>query len=77
MKRGYKRIAEPMIRVNGTLQTATWEDALAKVAAGFSIAALLLTPPATAPGPGHAAPLTLRTTTIRVRGPPVLAPTIS
>ena len=36
MRQGYKRITEPMIRVNGVLQDATWEEALCRVAAGFS-----------------------------------------
>ena len=36
MKRGYMRLKEPMIRENGALRVATWEEALQKAAEGFS-----------------------------------------
>ena len=38
MKRPYVRLTEPMIRENGALRTATWDEALDKVVAGFSAA---------------------------------------
>ena len=33
--RAYPRITEPLIRVNGSLQTATWDEALDRAAEGF------------------------------------------
>jgi formate dehydrogenase major subunit len=33
--RSYPRITEPLIRVNGTLQSAVWDDALDAAAEGF------------------------------------------
>ena len=38
MKRRYVRLTEPMIRENGSLRVATWEEALSRVAAGFAAA---------------------------------------
>jgi len=38
MKRKYTRLTEPMIRVNGALRTATWEEALNRAAKGFDAA---------------------------------------
>ena len=38
MKRGYARLTEPMVRENGALRTATWEEALNRAAAGFAAA---------------------------------------
>jgi formate dehydrogenase major subunit len=38
MKRGYQRLTEPMVRDNGGLRVATWEEALDRVAAGFAAA---------------------------------------
>ena len=32
MKRGYMRLTEPMIREDGVLRTATWDEALARAA---------------------------------------------
>jgi predicted molibdopterin-dependent oxidoreductase YjgC len=33
--RSYPRITEPLVRVDGALHPATWDDALARAAAGF------------------------------------------
>lgn len=33
-QQGYKRLTEPMIRENGVLRVATWEEALQKAAEG-------------------------------------------
>lgn len=38
MKRGYMRLTEPMIRKNGALRTATWDEALNRAAEGFATA---------------------------------------
>ena len=38
MKRQQMRLTEPMIRENGALRVATWEEALGRVAAGFAAA---------------------------------------
>jgi formate dehydrogenase (hydrogenase) len=38
MKRGYTRLTEPMVRDNGALRAATWDEALARAAAGFEAA---------------------------------------
>lgn len=38
MKRSYVRLTEPLVRENGTLRPATWDEALARVAAGFKAA---------------------------------------
>jgi len=38
MKRRYVRLTEPMIRENGSLRVATWEEALNRVAEGFATA---------------------------------------
>jgi formate dehydrogenase (hydrogenase) len=38
MKRGYERITEPMVREGGKLREASWDEALARVVAGFSAA---------------------------------------
>lgn len=38
MKRQHVRLTEPMIRENGTLRVATWEEALDRVAEGFAAA---------------------------------------
>lgn len=38
MKRKYLRLTEPMVRENGTLRTATWEEALNRAVEGFSAA---------------------------------------
>jgi len=38
MKRQHARLTEPMIRENGKLRVATWEEALDRVAAGFAAA---------------------------------------
>lgn len=35
-QQGYSRLTEPMIRENGTLRVATWEEALQKAAEGFA-----------------------------------------
>ncbi len=35
-QRGYNRLTEPMIRENGSLRVATWEEALQKAAEGFA-----------------------------------------
>ena len=37
-RRGYERLTEPMVRDNGILRVATWDEALSRVAAGFSAA---------------------------------------
>jgi predicted molibdopterin-dependent oxidoreductase YjgC len=36
MKRNYVRLTEPMVRDNGALRVATWEEALDRAAAGFA-----------------------------------------
>jgi len=36
MKQRYTRLTEPMVRENGSLRVATWDEALIKAAAGFS-----------------------------------------
>jgi len=38
MKRGLPRLTEPMVRENGILRTATWNEALDRAAHGFEIA---------------------------------------
>ena len=38
MKRQYTRLTEPMIREDGGLRTATWEEALNRAAEGFAAA---------------------------------------
>lgn len=38
MKRSYVRLTEPLVRENGTLRPATWDEALARAAAGFKVA---------------------------------------
>ena len=38
MKRGYPRLTEPMVRDGGGLRTATWNEALGRVAVGFAAA---------------------------------------
>lgn len=38
MKRSYVRLTEPLVRENGTLRPATWDEALARAAAGFKAA---------------------------------------
>ena len=38
MKRGYMRLTEPMVRENGALRVATWEEALSRTAEGFAAA---------------------------------------
>ena len=38
MKQGYMRLTEPMVRENGALRPATWEEALDRAAAGFAAA---------------------------------------
>lgn len=38
MKRRYERLTEPLVRENGALRVAAWEEALARVVAGFSAA---------------------------------------
>jgi len=36
MKRRYTRLTEPLIRENGSLREATWEEALNRAAEGFA-----------------------------------------
>jgi formate dehydrogenase major subunit len=36
MKRQYTRLTEPLIRENGSLREATWEEALSRAAEGFA-----------------------------------------
>ncbi len=36
MKQGYTRLTEPMVRENGSLRLATWEEALTRAAEGFA-----------------------------------------
>ena len=36
MKREYKRLTQPLVRDAGTLRPASWDEALARAAAGFS-----------------------------------------
>jgi len=38
MRDGYARITEPMVRENGALRTATWDEALDRAAAGMRTA---------------------------------------
>ncbi len=38
MKRQQDRLTEPMVRENGALRIATWEEALDRVTAGFAAA---------------------------------------
>ena len=38
MKRGYTRLTEPLLRKNGVLAPATWEEALDAAARGFRAA---------------------------------------
>jgi predicted molibdopterin-dependent oxidoreductase YjgC len=38
MKRSYVRLTEPLVRDRGGLRPATWEEALERAAAGFSVA---------------------------------------
>ena len=38
MKRGYPRLTEPMVRDNGVLRIANWNEALTRAAAGFAAA---------------------------------------
>jgi predicted molibdopterin-dependent oxidoreductase YjgC len=38
MKNGLARLTEPMVRDNGALRTATWEEALDRAAAGLKLA---------------------------------------
>ena len=35
MRQGYQRLTEPMVRENGELRIATWEEALSRAAEGF------------------------------------------
>jgi formate dehydrogenase (hydrogenase) len=35
MKEGYTRLTHPLVRENGTLRRATWDEALDRAAAGF------------------------------------------
>jgi formate dehydrogenase (hydrogenase) len=36
MKREYRRLTQPLVRDDGALRPASWEEALARAAAGFS-----------------------------------------
>ena len=36
MKQRYMRLTEPMVRENGSLRVATWEEALNRAAEGFA-----------------------------------------
>lgn len=38
MKRSYVRLTEPLVREHGQLRPATWDEALARAAAGFRTA---------------------------------------
>ncbi|HEU4832151.1 MAG TPA: molybdopterin-dependent oxidoreductase, partial [Actinomycetota bacterium] len=38
MKNGLTRLTEPMVRENGGLRTATWDEALDRAAAGLQAA---------------------------------------
>ena len=38
MKRSYVRLTEPLVRENGQLRPATWEEALTRAAHGFRAA---------------------------------------
>jgi predicted molibdopterin-dependent oxidoreductase YjgC len=38
MKQGYMRLTEPMVRENGSLRTASWEEALNRAVEGFDAA---------------------------------------
>ena len=38
MKRQYQRLTEPLIRENGMLRPATWDEALHRAAEGFAAA---------------------------------------
>ena len=44
MKRSYVRLTEPLVREHGQLRPATWDEALARAAAGFRIAVERLGP---------------------------------
>ena len=35
MKKGMTRLTQPLVRDNGTLRPATWEEAISRAAAGF------------------------------------------
>jgi formate dehydrogenase major subunit len=35
-RRGYERLTEPMVRENGVLRQATWDEALRRVVEGFA-----------------------------------------
>lgn len=38
MKKNYARLTEPLVRDNGKLRTASWDEALDRAAAGFQAA---------------------------------------
>ena len=38
MKREYKRLTQPLVRDNGVLRPASWDEALTRAAAGFRAA---------------------------------------
>jgi len=38
MNRSYARLTEPLVRVDGELRAATWDEALSRAAAGFAAA---------------------------------------
>jgi len=38
MKAGYVRLTEPLVRVDGVLRPATWDEALDRAASGFRTA---------------------------------------
>ena len=38
MRSGYVRLTEPLVRLDGKLRTATWEEALDRAASGFASA---------------------------------------
>jgi len=38
MKQRYARLTEPMVRDNGSLREASWEEALTRAAEGFAVA---------------------------------------
>ena len=35
MKKGYKRLTQPMVREDGSLRPASWDEALERAASGF------------------------------------------
>ncbi len=39
MKQGYVRLTEPLVRVDGKLRPASWDEALDRAASGFRAAA--------------------------------------